>query len=102
MTRLQAGEIDVTGPMFGHKMQAPPEGSASAAREQAALDRAQLKLADFAAAGALAEGTRRPLTVPVTEASVMLADSPASIMLSFVLPSGAYATVLVDEIAKPQ
>ena len=100
--RLDAGEIDITGPMFGHKMQAPTAGSLSAAREQAVLEQAGMSLEDFAAAGALAEGTRRPLTVPVEDARVELANSPDSIMLWFSLPSGAYATVLVDEIAKPQ
>lgn len=99
--RLDRGEIDVTGPMFGHKMQAPPPGSAAAAREDAVLARAQMAREDFAAAGALAEGTRRALTVPVENATVALADSPDSIMLSFSLPSGSYATVLVEEIAKP-
>ena len=98
--RLSAGVIDITGPMYGHKMHGPTEGTPSAEREAAMISAAGLAPSDFAAAGALAEGTRRPLTVPVESPTVELADSPDSLTLTFTLSSGAYATVLVDEVVK--
>ena len=98
--RLSAGALVVTGPMFGHKMMAPPAGTPSAAREEAVLVEAGLQPQSFARAGALAEGTRRPLVVPVAEASVEPGAQPSTVVLRFVLPPGAYATVVLDEIMK--
>ncbi|HZS38169.1 MAG TPA: tRNA pseudouridine(13) synthase TruD [Polyangia bacterium] len=98
--RLDAGALAVTGPMFGHKMMSPPPGSPSRAREDALLAEEGLDARAFAKAGALAEGTRRPLTVPVGDAAVRAADEPSAIVLSFVLPPGAYATVLLAEVTK--
>jgi tRNA pseudouridine13 synthase len=98
--RLAAGALVVTGPMFGHKMMAPPPGSPARAREDAILGP---ELADgsdaFKTMGKLAEGTRRPLTVPLGGASVRAAGDDA-IVLEFTLPSGAYATVLLAEVTK--
>src|SRR5690606_2995896 len=68
--RLDAGEVAPTGPMFGHKMRQPPAGTDAAAREDAILDAEGLAPADFARVGKLAEGTRRPLAVPLAELSV--------------------------------
>jgi tRNA pseudouridine13 synthase len=98
--RLDAGAVVVTGPMFGHKMMAPPPGTPSRAREDAILAKEGIDTSAFAVLGKLAEGTRRPLTVPVGAPSVRAGDEPDAIVLSFTLPPGAYATVLMAEVTK--
>ncbi len=98
--RLDARELDISGPMFGHKMLPPVEGSPAAAREDAILHPAGLTRAQFQAAAALAEGTRRPLTVPVTDVQLQPGEDAGTLQVRFSLPSGAYATVLIDELAK--
>src|SRR5262245_61266464 len=57
--RLLAGELAVTGPMFGDRMRRPTEGSSAADREAAILARHELDPAAFATVRAIAEGTRR-------------------------------------------
>ncbi len=89
-------EISATGPMFGAEMRWP-EGEARVA-EEAALARAGLdvtKLERFRRAG---EGTRRPYRFRLTEASV--SSDADGIVLSFVLPAGAYATVVLRELTR--
>jgi len=97
--RLEQGELAVTGPMFGHKMRAPAEGSDAAARERALLDEEELSPGDFRALGKLAPGTRRPLSVALEEALVDVVDEDA-IRVRLALPSGAYATSVMREIMK--
>lgn len=98
--RLDAGALVVTGPMFGHAMMAPPEGTPARAREDAILDEEGLAPSAFAALGKLAEGTRRALLVPVAEAGVEPGEAEGDLRVSFVLPPGSYATVVLDEIIK--
>ncbi len=89
-------EISATGPMFGAEMRWP-EGEARAAEEEA-LARAGLdaeKLERFRRAG---EGTRRPYRFRVSDARVE-ADAEG-LVLSFVLPPGAYATVVLRELTR--
>ena len=94
--RLERGEIVPTGPIFGWKMQRP-EGEVDAA-EQAVLAAEQLGLDSFRRLGSIAEGTRRPFSVPVAEASWSIERS--TVELAFTLPAGSYATVLLDEVMK--
>ncbi|HEY2745697.1 MAG TPA: tRNA pseudouridine(13) synthase TruD [Polyangia bacterium] len=102
--RLGARAVVVTGPMFGHKVMSPPEGTPSHAREAALLEAEGIDAAAFKVLGKLAEGTRRPLLVPVAHAEVRAADgdgaAPDALILSFTLPPGAYATVLLAEVTK--
>jgi tRNA pseudouridine13 synthase len=98
--RLAARRLVVTGPMFGHKMMSPPPGSAAHAREATLLAAEGLDAQAFATVGKLAEGTRRPLVVPVGEPAVRAGDEPDAVELRFVLGPGAYATVLLAEITK--
>jgi tRNA pseudouridine13 synthase len=100
--RLDAGQVVPTGPMFGHKMMSPPEGTAARAREDAILAEEGIGPEAFATLGKLAEGTRRPLTVPVAAASVEAGPEPDSIVIRFTLPPGAYATVALAEIVKSE
>jgi tRNA pseudouridine13 synthase len=114
--RVAAGEIVVTGPMFGWKLRGSPAGTEAAAREEAVLADAGLTLASFRPAGDLALGTRRPLAIaitdasvtvvpPVTDGSVTRGSAPSgddAIDVRFTLPSGAYATAVMREIMKPE
>jgi tRNA pseudouridine13 synthase len=97
--RVRAGEIVVTGPMFGPKMRTPTEASTAAAREDAVLAAAGLDIAAFAAVGRLAEGTRRPLAVEVADVAVAEVDA-TTVTLRFALPAGAYATAVLREVMK--
>jgi tRNA pseudouridine13 synthase len=99
--RLESGELDVTGPMFGPEMRQPGPGTPAALREATLLAEEGLELSSFAQLGKLGEGTRRPLTVPIEEATVRPGQASDGIVLEFTLPPGAYATVLLDEVMKP-
>ncbi len=94
--RLERGEIAPTGPIFGWKMQRP-EGDVDAA-EQGVLAAEGLTLESFRRLRSIAEGTRRPFSVPVTEARWSAEGS--TVEISFALPAGSYATVLLDEVMK--
>ncbi|HEY1418542.1 MAG TPA: tRNA pseudouridine(13) synthase TruD, partial [Myxococcaceae bacterium] len=94
--RVERGEIVATGPIFGWKMQRP-EGEVDAA-EQAVLAAEGLTLDSFRRLGGIAEGTRRPFAVAVTDAQWSVEG--ATVELSFMLPAGSYATVLLDEVIK--
>ncbi|HSP18145.1 MAG TPA: tRNA pseudouridine(13) synthase TruD [Myxococcaceae bacterium] len=95
--RLERAEIAPTGPMFGWKMPRP-EAEVDAA-EQALLSSEGLTLDSFRRLGSIAEGTRRPFSVPVSEAT-WVADG-TTVEVAFTLPTGSYATVLLDEVMKP-
>jgi tRNA pseudouridine13 synthase len=75
-----------------------PEGEVDAA-EQAVLGVEGLRLDSFRRLGSIAEGTRRPFVVPVTDARWTTDGS--TVDLSFSLPAGSYATVLLEEVMKP-
>jgi tRNA pseudouridine13 synthase len=97
--RLAAGELCVTGPMFGDRMRRPPEGTPAAERESAILAAAGLGRDSFAAVRAIAEGTRRDATIEVREVAVETL-APDVIQVRFCLPGGAYATAVMRELMK--
>ncbi len=86
--------------MYGHKMMSPPEGTPSRAREDALLAAEGIDAAAFKVLGKLAEGTRRPLLVPLAAASVRAGDAPDALVVEVTLPPGSYATVLLAEVTK--
>lgn len=96
--RLDAGEISVTGPMFGMKMLAPR--GVPAEREARLLEESGLKLADFANFAQLLPGARRSFVIRPEGLSVSAADG--GVRLEFSLPSGTYATILLRELMKPE
>lgn len=98
--RVAAGEVVVTGPMYGWKLRAAAAGTTAGAREAAVLADAGMALDDFKAAGDLAFGTRRPIAIALTEARATTSSLDA-LDISFTLPSGAYATAVMREIMKP-
>jgi tRNA pseudouridine13 synthase len=97
--RLSAGEVGVTGPMFGDRMRRPPDGSEAALREQRILDSAGLTTGDFASVRAIAEGTRRDAAIAVGTPSVRALE-PGVLEVAFSLPGGAYATAVMREVMK--
>ena len=92
--RLDAGEVLLTGPMFGRKMRQPVGEAAE--RESRVLASAGLDAESFRGQGKLLDGTRRPLLIRLDELRVE--EHPAGVQLSFELPAGAYATVVLREI----
>lgn len=96
--RFDRREIVTAGPMFGRKT-FPAKGPA-ADREAAVLDAAGLSKASFDGFGKLVMGTRRHNLVYVDDLSA--AREPDGLRLSFSLPAGSYATVLLREVMKSQ
>jgi tRNA pseudouridine13 synthase len=99
--RLAAGELVVTGPMFGDRMRMPGTASPALARAAPGLARAGLAREAFSPqhVRALAEGTRRDAAVEVAEATVVPVDG-STIEVAFALPGGAYATAVMREVMK--
>jgi tRNA pseudouridine13 synthase len=95
--RVTAGEVAVTGPMFGPKMLTPAPGSAAAQMEATVLAEAELAEDEFARGGRLCEGARRPLVVRPGELRVE-PEREGRLVLRFTLPAGSYATVLLSEV----
>jgi tRNA pseudouridine13 synthase len=94
--RLEAREIVPAGPMFGRKLFRA--AAIAAEREQHVLRDAALSPEAFAAFGKLLSGTRRHNLVYVDDLSASI--EPEGVRLSFTLPAGCYATVLLREITK--
>ncbi|HOU54866.1 MAG TPA: tRNA pseudouridine(13) synthase TruD [Myxococcota bacterium] len=95
--RLEAGEVRLTGPVWGHKMM-EAEDEAGDLERQVLLETG-IEARDFRAFARLGEGTRRPLWIR-PEAIRVEAD-PEGVVLTFDLPSGCYATVLLREFLEP-
>ncbi len=96
--RTQQLLLSPTGPMWGLKMRMP-EGEI-ATLEESLLEESELSLTDFASVKHIAKGARRPLRVPIEQTSISggVDEHGDFIRVQFELPSGSYATVLVDEL----
>ncbi len=94
--RFDRKEIVSTGPMFGRKTFAA--SGEAAEREQQVLADAGLTPAHFHGFGKLLQGTRRHNLVYVDDQSG--SSQGTSAILSFALPAGSYATVLLRELMK--
>jgi tRNA pseudouridine13 synthase len=97
--RLAAGEVVVTGPMFGDRMRQPADGSPAAEREAAILASHQLERGAFAAVAAIAEGTRRDAAIAIGDVAISAVDG-STLDVAFTLPGGAYATTVMREVMK--
>lgn len=94
--RLDAGETRITGPMYGHKfMSAEAEAGELEGR---VLERAGLTTDSFKVFARLARGTRRPLFI--RPGDMEIAPDPDGIVVSFSVPRGTYATVMLRELVK--
>jgi tRNA pseudouridine13 synthase len=94
--RVKRFEVSATGPMFGSRMR-HAEG-ASHARELRVLAAAGLTEDDLARFAKHGEGTRRVMRVRPEEVEIA-AEGP-HLVVSFTLPKGAYATVIMNEVTK--
>jgi tRNA pseudouridine13 synthase len=94
--RFDARETVHAGPLFGRKTFAA-EGAA-AEREAAVLHDAGLSPAAFAGFGKLVQGTRRHNLVYLDDLAAE--SAPDGLRLTFTLPAGSYATVLLREVMK--
>jgi tRNA pseudouridine13 synthase len=94
--RFDAREIVTAGPIFGRKTF--PAAVSAAEREAETLAASGLTSASFAGFGKLLQGTRRHNLVYVDDLAASW--SPVGLRLSFTLPAGSYATVLLREITK--
>lgn len=94
--RFDARETVTAGPMFGRKTFAA--GGIAAEREAAVLQDAGLTANSFDGFGKLVQGTRRHNLVYLDELNA--AWEPEGLRLTFALPAGSYATVLLAELMK--
>ncbi len=94
--RFDARETVTAGPVFGRKTFAA--SSDAAAREASVLADAGLNKSAFSGLGKLAQGTRRHNLVYVEDLTA--AAEPEGVRLTFTLPAGSYATVLLREVMK--
>jgi tRNA pseudouridine13 synthase len=96
--RMDLREIVPAGPIFGRKMfRAAGE---AARREEQVLADAELSTAAFQGFGKLLSGTRRHNLVYPGELCGV--QEQEGVRLSFTLPAGSYATVLLREITKAE
>jgi tRNA pseudouridine13 synthase len=94
--RIASWEISATGPMFGAKMRSA-EADALAA-EVALMQRFGVTSEHLSRVAKFGEGTRRPSRARVTDLAWRREGS--DLVLSFMLPKGSYATVLIGELTK--
>jgi tRNA pseudouridine13 synthase len=94
--RVATFELSVTGPMPGPRVRPAPTG------EPAALEAAVLAetgvTPEQLGRSRDAEGARRALRIRVEP---VVEEDAEGVVLSFALPSGSYATVVLDEVIKP-
>jgi tRNA pseudouridine13 synthase len=98
--RVDAGEVVPTGPMPGSREVEPPPDSEAWLLESEALAEVGVTRAELAAVGRDLPGARRPVLVKVTLGEPPLLAEPGRLRLSFSLPPGSYATVVLQEIAR--
>lgn len=95
--RLESGEITSLAPMLGRDVQ--PEGLCGELIEQA-CDDVGLSQLDWSRFGKKVRGAWRPVWVPLPNLECAPVDE--GVALSFELPSGSYATILVDRLLENQ
>ena len=94
--RADALEISPSGPIFGYKMRLPANDVLTL--ETSVLTDEGVRHETFRKVmGIRLPGTRRPLRMPMTSHNVSAVNN-TSICLSFTLPAGGYATVVLDEV----
>ena len=94
--RVEAFEVSAAGPMFGPKMTAAAGPVALA--EAALLKEENLTLETFERGRGETEGARRLYRVPLEGAEAIV--DGADLKLSFTLPKGSYATVVLRELCR--
>ena len=95
-SRADVFEISPSGPIFGYKMRLPT-GDALALETSLLADEGVRFEAFRKVVGIRLPGTRRPLRMPMQlhEVSAVVGEG---VRLSFTLPAGGYATVVLEEL----
>jgi tRNA pseudouridine13 synthase len=95
--RADAFEVSPSGPMFGPEMRAPLHDALALEAKVLAAD--GVTLDTFKAGGDETRGTRRILRVRLGEPTFEATGD--TVRLSFSLPAGSYATMVLRELMKP-
>lgn len=95
--RRQEGDVHLTGPMFGPRSRQPAGRALDI--ECSAIEALALREKDFKTLGKNGRGTRRDLLIYVPDLSLDI-EGPHQAVLSFSLPSGAYATNVVRHVLR--
>ncbi|NRA75281.1 MAG: tRNA pseudouridine(13) synthase TruD [Planctomycetes bacterium] len=99
--RALQGDISPTGPIFGRKMNLP---TGEAGRIESAVLLAEgLRPESWLShvRGLKLDGTRRSLRILVRDPEVIWEQSEQALVLSFTLPAGSFATVLLEQVMGP-
>ena len=96
--RFDRRETVTQGPIFGAKMF--PAKDVAAERERAVLESLGLARDSFTGFGKLLQGTRRHNLIYVDD--LTNETTPEGVRLTFTLPAGSYATVLLREVMKTE
>lgn len=94
--RLEAGELRLTGPIFGADRLRPPVDTPAAALEDEVLEAFDTPRELWVGLGKKAPGTRRALRTPPGDLTV--GAEPEALVLDFRLETGAFATRLLSEL----
>jgi tRNA pseudouridine13 synthase len=97
LPRIQSGEVDLCGPLFGPKMKAASELAAE--REIAWVQ--QLNLSDPSRRTLAKFGSGGRRVARVQPADLSFEHDANDLLVSFSLPSGCYATVFLAELMHP-
>lgn len=99
--RCAAFEISPTGPLFGRRM-TPAEGEPGHLEAQVLVDNGLSSEVFNSRGGAQEDGARRPLRVPIGDTACVMSEDEHGpcLELRFELPSGSYATSLLNEVCK--
>lgn len=95
--RAERFEISATGPIFGADMRWP--NHAALAHERALLETTGVPAERLRELRKLAPGTRRVARIRPRDVQVI--EEEGSLVLELTLPKGAYATVVLRELQKP-
>lgn len=91
----RSARASATGPLLGYDMRWPAGAGEAVERAVAAEEGADGE--DFRQMHCRARGGRRPLRVPLYEASIAAEDA-TTVRVRFVLPPGAFATVVLEHL----
>lgn len=100
--RADTLEISPSGPLYGYKMTWPTGEPERIERE--IIARSGVDVRWFGQGEHRIRGDRRPLRIPLPQAAASAGHDDAGpfIQISFALPSGAYATVVLREVMKAE
>ena len=92
--RFDSWELSATGPIFGAKMRWAEHESLE--QETATLQRAGLSVGTLDGLKREGPGTRRPARIRVRDPQ--MSEDSEGVMVTFTLPAGSYATVVLREL----